>query len=72
MPLGVIGEYGKIIFAFSPYALKYCPFKESSLDISLEKMYWNVVFSFALVDLALVAALLVSDLCHNHFKISGL
>ncbi len=38
--------------------------------MTLEMMYWNVVFSFALVDLALVAALLVSDLGHNHFKIS--
>ncbi len=40
--------------------------------MSLEMMYLNVVFTFALVDLALVAALLVSDLGHNHFKISGL
>jgi hypothetical protein len=38
--------------------------------MTLEMMYRNVVFSFALVDLALVAALFVSDLSHNHFKIS--
>jgi hypothetical protein len=37
--------------------------------MNLEMMYWNVVFSFALVDLALIAALLVSDLGHDHFKI---
>jgi hypothetical protein len=27
MSLDVIGEYGKILFGVSPYALKYCPFK---------------------------------------------